>query len=91
MGGDRGPRCIVSAALRSLSLYPSLHITLVGAADSIEPLLTPADLASGRIALRPAREQILADDPPASVLRASAMRPCALRCSWCAMVRWMAV
>ncbi|WVM91054.1 hypothetical protein UMZ34_25445 [Halopseudomonas pachastrellae] len=60
---------MVSAALRSLSLYPSLHITLVGAADSIEPLLTPADLASGRIALRPAREQILADDPPASVLR----------------------
>ncbi|PBK04372.1 phosphate acyltransferase [Pseudomonas abyssi] len=69
MGGDRGPRCIVSAARRSLSLYPSLHITLVGAADCVEPLLTPADLASGRIVLRPAREQILADDPPASVLR----------------------
>ncbi len=69
MGGDRGPRCIVPAALRSLSLYPSLHITLVGAADVVEPLLTDSDLASDRLSFRPAREQILADDPPASVLR----------------------
>lgn len=69
MGGDCGPRCIVPAALRSLSLYPSLHITLVGAADVVEPLLTDADLASDRLSFRPACEQILADDPPASVLR----------------------
>ena len=69
MGGDRGPRCIVPAALRSLSLYPFLHITLVGAADIVEPLLSSAAVDSDRLSFRPAREQILADDPPASVLR----------------------
>ncbi|MAD27421.1 MULTISPECIES: phosphate acyltransferase PlsX [Halopseudomonas] len=69
MGGDRGPRCIVPAALRSLSLYPFLHITLVGAADIVEPLLGSAAVDSDRLSFRPAREQILADDPPASVLR----------------------
>lgn len=69
MGGDRGPRCIIPAALRSLSLYPSLHLTLVGAGDVVEPLLAGLEFPSDRLSVRPAREQILATDPPASVLR----------------------
>ena len=69
MGGDFGPRCIIPAALRSLALYPSLHLILVGSADAIKPLLAAARYPADRITLLPASEQILADDPPARVLR----------------------
>lgn len=69
MGGDFGPRCIVPAALRSLALYPSLHLILVGSADAISPLIAAARYPSERVTLLSTSEQILADDPPASVLR----------------------
>jgi len=69
MGGDFGPRCIIPAAIRSLSLFPSLHLILVGAADAISPLLAAAHYSPERITVVPASQQILADDPPAKVLR----------------------
>lgn len=69
MGGDFGPRCIIPAALRSLALYPSLHLILVGSSDAVTPLLGAVRHASERITVVPASEQILADDSPARVLR----------------------
>ena len=69
MGGDFGPRCIIPAAIRSLALFPSLHLILVGSADIITPLLAAARYSADRVTVVPASEQVLADDLPAQLLR----------------------
>lgn len=69
MGGDFGPRCIIPAVARSLRQIPDLHVLLVGDAEQLEALCKKYQLPPGRIRCIPTTQTILADDPPASVLR----------------------
>ncbi|WP_339842761.1 phosphate acyltransferase PlsX [uncultured Halopseudomonas sp.] len=69
MGGDFGPRCIIPAVAHSLRQIPDLQVLLVGDAKQIEHLCNKHQLPSGRIRCIPTTQIILADDPPASVLR----------------------
>tara|TARA_R110002020_G_scaffold295777_2_gene511400 strand:- start:60 stop:1049 length:990 start_codon:yes stop_codon:yes gene_type:complete len=69
MGGDFGPRCIIPAVARSLQMMPDLHVLLVGSADPVLTLCQQHRLPPERFQLVPTTEVILADDPPASVLR----------------------
>ncbi|SDU00486.1 phosphate:acyl-[acyl carrier protein] acyltransferase [Halopseudomonas salegens] len=69
MGGDFGPRCIVPAIARSLSRLPQLDVILVGAEPALQSALAACPLPAERVSFRYTSEVILADDPPASVLR----------------------
>ena len=69
MGGDSGPRCIIPAVARSLAELPSLKVTLVGDAAVLDAALAANPLPVERVSLRYTTDVILADDPPASVLR----------------------
>lgn len=69
MGGDFGPRCIIPAVASSLQMTPDLHVILVGATDPVAQLCQQHRLPPERFQLIPTTEVILADDPPASVLR----------------------
>lgn len=69
MGGDSGPRCIIPAIARSLQMTPDLQVILVGASDPVARLCQQYRLPPERFRLIPTTEVILADDPPARVLR----------------------
>lgn len=70
MGGDFGPRLVVSACVKSLAEHPQLHIVLVGDASSIESILaqTP-QVDRSRLSVQHASESISMDDIPAQALR----------------------
>ncbi|MFO7703938.1 MAG: phosphate acyltransferase PlsX [Halopseudomonas sp.] len=69
MGGDFGPRCIIPAVARSLQTTPDLHVLLVGSPEPIAQLCAQYRIPADRFQLVPTTQVILADDPPASVLR----------------------
>lgn len=69
MGGDFGPRCIIPAVARSLQSTPDLRVILVGSSEPVSQLCQQYQLPPDRFQLVPTTEVILADDPPASVLR----------------------
>ncbi len=69
MGGDHGPRVTVPAACRALSLYPDLHIILVGQADILQPLLLKQRYDQARLQIQPASQVVAMDESPALALR----------------------
>lgn len=71
MGGDHGVQVTVPAALDFLDHEADVSIILVGHADAIEAELRHHGAAtSARLQIRPAREVVAMDDPPAIALRA---------------------
>ena len=70
MGGDFGPRLVVSACVKSLAEHPQLHIVLVGDASSIESILAQTlQVDRSRLSVQHASESISMDDIPAQALR----------------------
>lgn len=70
MGGDYGPRLVVSACVKSLIEHPSLHLVLVGDSTLIESVLaqcSPVDRS--RLTVQHASESISMTDLPAHALR----------------------
>jgi glycerol-3-phosphate acyltransferase PlsX len=70
MGGDFGPRPIVKASLACLVATPSLHLTLVGQPQLLEPLIAaaPGDIRA-RLRIVAATEAIGMDEAPGLALR----------------------
>jgi glycerol-3-phosphate acyltransferase PlsX len=70
MGGDFGPRLIVKASLACLVATPSLHLTLVGQPQLLEPLIAaaPGELRA-RLRIVAATEVIGMDEAPGLALR----------------------
>lgn len=70
MGGDYGPRLVVSACVKSLVQYPELHLVLVGDAPNIESILAQTPQANhARISIKHASESISMAENPAYALR----------------------
>jgi glycerol-3-phosphate acyltransferase PlsX len=70
MGGDHGPSITVPAALAVLRSAPQLHITLVGKADVLQPLIAAQALEFGaRLHVRDAAEVVTMDERPQDALR----------------------
>lgn len=65
MGGDNAPKEIVLGAMRAISHFPKLHITLVGDETKINPLLTNNE----RIEILHTEEVILGTDEPVRAVR----------------------
>lgn len=64
MGGDAGPDVTVPACLRALESHKNLALILVGRPDALAACPTHP-----RLRIHPASEEVLAGDPPSSVLR----------------------
>ncbi len=70
MGGDYGPRLVVSACVKSLAEHPELHLVLVGDTASIESILTQfPKVDRSRLRIQHASESISTTDLPAYALR----------------------
>ena len=70
MGGDFGPRLVVSACVKSLLEHPELHLVLVGDSASIESILAQSSQVDcSRLTIRHASESISTTDTPAHALR----------------------
>jgi phosphate acyltransferase len=70
MGGDHGPSVTVPASLAALAHDTSLHVVLVGLADSIKPLLKDAPRRfDDRISVREASQVVTMDEKPQDALR----------------------
>lgn len=70
MGGDFGPRLVVSACVKSLLEHPSLHLVLVGDAAAIESVLAQhPQVDHSRLSIQHASESIAMTDLPAHALR----------------------
>lgn len=70
MGGDFGPRNIVQASIACLIATPSLHLTLVGQASSLEELIAcHPGVDRSRLRVVNASEVVIMEDRPAQVLR----------------------
>ena len=70
MGGDFGPRLVVSACVKSLAEHPQLRLVLVGDAASIESILAQLpQVDRSRLSVQPASESISMADIPAQALR----------------------
>jgi phosphate acyltransferase len=65
MGGDNAPKEIVLGAMKAISHFPKLHITLVGDEAKINPLLTNKE----RIEVLHTEEVILGTDEPVRAVR----------------------
>jgi glycerol-3-phosphate acyltransferase PlsX len=70
MGGDFGPRLVVSACVESLLEHPLLHLVLVGDSASIETVLAQCShVDRARLTVQHASESISMTDLPAHALR----------------------
>lgn len=70
MGGDFGPRLIVSACVKSLVEHPEMHLILVGDSAIIETVLAQyPQVDYSRLSIHHASESILTTDSPAHALR----------------------
>ena len=70
MGGDFGPRLVVSACVKSLSEHPKLSLVLVGDSAIIETVLAQyPHVDYSRLTIRHASEDISTTDSPAHALR----------------------
>src|SRR5699024_11909419 len=70
MGGDFGPRLVVSACVKSLQEHPKLRLVLVGDSEKIESVLAQHPQADrSRLTLQHASECISMDDLLAFSLR----------------------
>jgi glycerol-3-phosphate acyltransferase PlsX len=70
MGGDFGPRLVVSACVKSLLEHPRLHLVLVGDSESIETVLAQCpQVDRSRLTVQHASESISMTDLPAHALR----------------------
>ncbi len=70
MGGDFGPRLVVSACVKSLLEHPLLQLVLVGDSDSIESVLAQCpQVDRSRLTVLHASESISMTDLPAHALR----------------------
>ena len=70
MGGDFGPRLVVSACVKSLAEHPQLRLVLVGDAASIESILAQLpQVDRSRLSVQHASESISMADIPAQALR----------------------
>ena len=70
MGGDYGPRLVVSACIKSLAEHPKLHLVLVGDTASIETVLAQCpQVDRSRLSIQHASESISTTDLPAHALR----------------------
>ncbi|MCK9533955.1 MAG: phosphate acyltransferase PlsX [Pseudomonas sp.] len=70
MGGDYGPRLIVSASVKSLLEYPDLHLVLVGDSAIIESVLAQCPQVDySRLVIQHASESISMTDLPVHALR----------------------
>lgn len=65
MGGDNAPKEIVLGAMKAISHFPKLHITLVGDETKINPILTNKE----RIEVLHTEEVILGTDEPVRAVR----------------------
>jgi phosphate acyltransferase len=65
MGGDHAPKEIVIGAMKAVSEYPDIHITLVGDENKIKEHLTNQD----RISILHTTEVILGTDEPVRAVR----------------------
>ena len=68
MGGDHGPRVVVSAALQFLRSNHETNLILVGKEDVIAEHLQPGDL-SDRLRVHHASQAVAMDDSPSRALR----------------------
>lgn len=70
MGGDFGPRLVVSACVKSLVEHPEMHLVLVGDSVIIETVLAQyPQVDSSRLSIHHASESISTTDLPAHALR----------------------
>ena len=70
MGGDFGPRLVVSACVKSLIEHPRLHLVLVGDSASIEAVLAQyPQVDRSRLTVQHASESVAMTDLPAHALR----------------------
>ena len=70
MGGDFGPRLVVSACVKSLVEHPEMHLVLVGDSAIIETVLAQyPQVDSSRLSIHHASESISTTDLPAHALR----------------------
>ncbi|WP_420094964.1 phosphate acyltransferase PlsX [Denitrificimonas caeni] len=70
MGGDFGPRLVVSACVKSLAEHPQLHLVLVGDTASIEAVLSQyPQVDRTRLTIQHASESVSMADLPAHALR----------------------
>src|SRR5690554_2229363 len=70
MGGDFGPRLVVSACVKSLQEHPKLHLVLVGESEKIESILAQYPQTDrSRLSVQHASECISMADLPAFALR----------------------
>lgn len=70
MGGDFGPRLVVSACVKSLHEHPKLHLVLVGDRAIIESVLAQCPQVDySRLTIQHASESIEMTDLPAQALR----------------------
>jgi phosphate acyltransferase len=65
MGGDNAPKEIVLGAMKAISHFPNIHITLVGDETKINPFLTNKE----RIEVLHTEEVILGTDEPVRAVR----------------------
>lgn len=69
MGGDFGPPITVPAALDILSKRSSLHLILVGDADSLQQLLQSHSYDKNRLRIHHASQRVEMDELPSQALR----------------------
>ena len=69
MGGDLGPRAVVSGCLQCLRDMPQLSILLTGDPAQLTPLLDAAGNERDRLTLVPADAGVSMDDKPSHVMR----------------------
>jgi glycerol-3-phosphate acyltransferase PlsX len=69
MGGDFGPQPNIDGAISALKENPNLHVTLVGDAPTLEPLMAQSGISADRFSLRPADGWVEMSEKPVEALR----------------------
>lgn len=69
MGGDFGTQPNFDGAIAALKENPDLHVTLVGDATVLEPLVSQSEFANGRLTLHPAEGWVEMSEKPVEALR----------------------
>lgn len=69
MGGDYGPTVTLPASLKALSLYPNLHLVLVGDEHVLKKILETERYDKTRLSIHHASQVVGMDESPALALR----------------------
>ncbi len=69
MGGDFGPQPNFDGAIAALKENPDLHVTLVGDASMLGPLLVQSEFSNNRLSLKPAEGWVEMSEKPVEALR----------------------